>query len=160
MPIEPGDRVTLEYIGRKSNGMVFDTSRDSVAEESGLAEEFPDREFQTLTIDIGAGRVIEGLEEGLQGLKEGERAVITVAPQEGYGERTDENVVTYDVETFERILQGDEIEVGMHVQSQQGDVGQVTRADEESVEVDFNHELAGETLEFEVEILSIEKGDA
>ncbi|MFB6300612.1 MAG: peptidylprolyl isomerase [Halobacteriales archaeon] len=160
MPIETGDRVTLEYIGRRDDGSVFDTSRESVATEAGLTDDFPDREFETLTVDIGAGRVIEGLEDGLLGLKEGERAVISIAPADAYGERSDENVVTYDIETFERILQGDEIEVGMHVQSQQGDVGRVTRADDESVEVDFNHELAGETLEFEVEILDIEKAES
>lgn len=160
MPIETGDRVTLEYIGRRTDGSVFDTSRESVADEAGLIEDFPDREFDALVVDIGAEQIIEGLEDGLLGLKEGERAVITVDPDAGYGHPSDENVVTYDIETFERILQGEEIEVGMHVQSQQGDVGQVTRVDNDEVEVDFNHELAGESLEFEVEILDIEKNGA
>jgi peptidylprolyl isomerase len=81
---------------------------------------------------------------------------VTVPPEAGYGHREEERVVTFERAEFDRILQGGEPELGMHVQDQQGTLGEVTAIDEESVEVDFNHELAGETIEFEVEILDVE----
>ncbi|MFB6217789.1 MAG: peptidylprolyl isomerase [Halobacteriaceae archaeon] len=156
MPIADGDTVTFEYVGRLPDGTVFDTSRESVAREAGLHEQHPDREYEPLTVEVGAGRIVEGLERELHGLEAGDTATITVAPEDGYGHREEERVVTFDREEFESILQGADPELGMHVQDQQGTMGEVVSVDEGEVDVDFNHELAGETIEFEVEILDIE----
>ena len=62
--IADGDSVTPEYAGRLTDGTVFDISRASVAEEAGLTEAQPDRGYTPLTVEAGAGRVIEGTEEG------------------------------------------------------------------------------------------------
>ena len=70
MAIENGDQVTIEYVGQLNDGTVFDTSRESVAEESGLNEVQPEREFAPLTVQIGDGEIIEGLEDNLIGLEE------------------------------------------------------------------------------------------
>jgi len=43
----------------------------------------------------------------------------------------------------------------LHVQAQNGLHGDVTAVKEDSVEIDFNHQLAGETLTFEVEIVEV-----
>ena len=53
MSIDTGDSVTLEYTGRLDDETVFDTSRKSVAEETGLAEVQPDREYAPLTVEVG-----------------------------------------------------------------------------------------------------------
>jgi len=63
MTIATGDSVTLEYTGRLDDETVFDTSRKSVAEETGLAEAQPDREYAPLTVEIGDEQIIEGMEE-------------------------------------------------------------------------------------------------
>lgn len=63
MSITTGNSVTLEYTGRLDDGTVFDSSPESVAEEAGLGEAQPDREYTPLTVDVGAGQVIEGMEE-------------------------------------------------------------------------------------------------
>lgn len=156
MAIEIGDQVRFEYTGRLTDGTVFDTSRESVAEEAGLADDHPDREFAPLTVEIGAGRIIEGLEDGLVGLEEGDVETITVSPDEAYGESSDDQVMTYEPSVFRQMLEGEDPEVGMHVQTQQGEIGEVVHIDSDVIRVDFNHELAGETLEFEIEILDIE----
>ena len=49
MTIDTGDAVTLEYTGRLDDDTVFDTSRQTVADETGLAEAQPDREYAPLT---------------------------------------------------------------------------------------------------------------
>ena len=68
MTIATGDTVEFEYTGSLDDGTVFDTSRESVANESDLATSQPNREYTPLTVEIGAGRVIEGLEDALVGL--------------------------------------------------------------------------------------------
>lgn len=158
MGIEPGDQATIEYTGRLTDedGTVFDTSRERVAEEAGLAGAQPDREFEPITVEPGAGQLIEGFEEGLMGLEEGDAETITVPPEKGYGEKSDDRIMEEDRDEFEGLLDGETPEVGMMIQTEQQQVGEIIHVDEEVVRIDFNHELAGETLEFDVEVVSID----
>lgn len=155
MVIERGDEVTIEYVGRLNDDTVFDTSREPVAEEAGLTDAESDREYAPLTVSIGDGRIIEGLEEGLVGMEKGDAETITVPPEKAYGEPNDEQVVEHDRDEFEQILQGETPEEGMVIQTQQGEFGEVVSVDDEVVRIDFNHELAGETLEFDVEVVDV-----
>lgn len=156
MGITDGDAVTIEYTGRLDDGTVFDTSIEAVAAETGLDAQQPDRDYSPLTFEMGASEVIPGLEEGLRDLEAGDEETVTIPPAEAYGEVSDERVIEYEREEFESMLQGVEAEPGMHVQTADGAPGEVQTVGEEHVEVDFNHELAGETLEFEVEIVDVQ----
>ena len=156
MAISNGDTVTIEYTGRLDDGTVFDTSLESVATEEGLADDQPDREYQPLTVEIGAGRIIEGLEEGLIGMEAGDEDSVTIEPEQAYGERTDDRVVDYDAAEFREMLGGRNPEVGLEIQTEEGLPGEVVDVDDETVRVDFNHKLAGETLTFDVEVVSVE----
>ena len=157
MPIEPGDSVTNEYVGRFEDGSVFDTSRYEVAAEHDLLDskgEDPS-EYPALAFTVGAGEVIEGLDDAFVGMNEGETDTVTIPPEAAYGEVEDERIREYDPETFEGMV-GQAPEVGMHVHAENGLHGDVVAVREDAVEVDFNHELAGKTLVFEVEIVEIE----
>ena len=156
MAISDGDAVTIEYTGRLQDGTVFDTSQRDVAEEIGLAAAQPDREYGPLTVEVGDGRVIEGLEEALVGMEAGDERTVTLPPEKAYGEPTDERVLEYETANFREMLGGEEPTEGMNVRGQRGEIGEVVDVDEETVRVDFNHELAGETLEFEVEVVEVE----
>ncbi|WP_436910346.1 FKBP-type peptidyl-prolyl cis-trans isomerase [Halosimplex marinum] len=156
MAISTGDTVTIEYTGRLDDGSVFDTSLESVAEEEGLTEDQPDRDYQPLTVEIGSGRIIEGLEDGLVGMEAGEEDTVEIEPEQAYGEYTDDRVVEYGADEFAEMLGGREIEEGLEIQTEEGLPGEVVDADDETVTVDFNHELAGEALTFEVEVVAVE----
>jgi len=156
MAISNGDTVTIEYTGRLDDGTVFDTSLESVATEEGLADDQPERDYQPLTVEIGAGRIIEGLEEGLIGMEAGDEDSVTIEPEQAYGERTDDRVVEYDADEFRQMLGGRDPEVGLEIQTEEGLPGEVVDVDDDTVRVDFNHELAGETLTFDVEVVSVE----
>ncbi len=156
MTIETGDEVEIEYIGRIKDGEIFDTSRKTIAEETGLIDKFPDdKDFSPLKVRIGEEQIIEGLEEGLIGLEKGETRKITVPPEKGYGEVSDKKIETYDISEFERMLQGQTPKEGMRLQSAEGEIGTITKVDSNEVKIDFNHELSGETIEFEIEVKDI-----
>ncbi|WP_276271262.1 FKBP-type peptidyl-prolyl cis-trans isomerase [Haloarcula litorea] len=156
MPIEPGDGVTIHYVGRFEGGSVFDTSRADVAREHGLleAQGTDESDYRPLAFTVGAGDIIEGLDEAVVGLTAGETATVTVPPEKAYGEADESKVREYDHGTFESMV-GTEPEVGLHVEAENGLHGDVTAVREGSVEVDFNHELAGETLVFEIEVVEV-----
>jgi FKBP-type peptidyl-prolyl cis-trans isomerase 2 len=86
----------------------------------------------------------------------GDEETMTLPPEVAYGDPSADRIVDYDPDEFAEALQGEDAVVGMHVQSQQGAFGKVVRADDEVVRVDFNHELAGETLSFEVEVVDVQ----
>lgn len=156
MSIATGDSVTLEYTGRLDDGTVFDTSREDVATEHGLAEAQPDREYAPLTVEIGAGQVIEGMEEGLVGLDEGASTTLTIPPEDGYGEWSEERVQEFETDELRELVGSQNIEEGAYLEAQNGQMGELVHVDEETVRADFNPELAGETLAFDVEIVSVD----
>jgi len=155
MAIKAGDAVTIEYTGRLADGTVFDTSRETVADETGLAEAHPDREYTPLTVEIGSERVIEGLEQALIGLDQGATPTVRIPPEDGYGEWAEENVREYDLAEFTEMVGGETPEEGAYIETEGGDLAEITHVDEETVRVDFNHELAGETVEFDIEIVDV-----
>lgn len=155
MAIEAGDSVDIEFTGRTTDGTVFDTSRESVAEEAGLTEARPDREFGPLTVEVGAGEVIEGLEESLIGLEDGDSPTVTVPPEKAYGEWREEHVHEYDAAEFDEMVGDQTPEEGDFVQTQDGDLAEIVHVDDEVVRVDFNHGLAGETLEFDIDVIDV-----
>jgi len=156
MTITDGDSVTIEYAGRLTDGTVFDTSDEALAREAGLVEENPEREFEPLTIQIGDDKVIAGLQEALLGMSEGETELVQIPPERAYGEYREDRVGEYDREEFEEMLGGREATEGVEVETEEGLPGEVVDVGPETVTVDFNHELAGETLAFEIEIVDVE----
>jgi peptidyl-prolyl cis-trans isomerase B (cyclophilin B) len=154
MAVEPGDRVAIEYVGRFADGTVFGTSEYDVAAEHGLAaaEERDSDDYGPLTFTVGAGEVIEGLDDAVRGLSVGEAVTVTVPPADAYGEIREDRLREYDREAFEAMVDG-EAAVGLHVHAQNGLHGDVVAVRDETVEVDFNHELAGQTLTFEIEVV-------
>jgi FKBP-type peptidyl-prolyl cis-trans isomerase 2 len=158
MPIDTGDTVTIEYTARFADGLVFDTTDPQVAEETGLAEHLLDREFEPLTFEVGDDEIIEGVTDALVGMEPGEETTVTIPPEKAYGERRDDQVIEHHTLEFERILEseGRSLEMGVQIEVKDGRVGEVTHIDPEIVRIDFNHELAGETLEFDLAVLDVE----
>ena len=67
---ERGDRLTVHYVGTLPNGQVFDSSRDRNT---------------PITFVLGVGQVIRGWDEGVVGMREGGKRILTIAPDYGYG---------------------------------------------------------------------------
>lgn len=109
----------------------------------------------------GAGNLIPGLEQALEGSTEGDSLQVTVEPENGYGERTEELVQDVPVEAFSGV---DEVEAGMRFQAtdDQGNVRVVTVTDvgDEQVTVDANHPLAGQKLHFDVSVVEVRPASA
>jgi FKBP-type peptidyl-prolyl cis-trans isomerase len=68
-----GDKVTVHYRGTLENGTIFDESY---------------KRGQPFTFNLGAGQVIKGWDEGVAGMKEGGKRVLTIPPHLAYGSRS------------------------------------------------------------------------
>jgi len=106
----------------------------------------------------GADNIVPGLETELVGLKVGDSKKVTVSPELGYGELNPALKIQVARNAFP---DGAEIAEGMQFAA---DVGQgqpmpfvVEKVAGDEVFLDGNHPLAGQTLHFDVEVLSVRK---
>lgn len=101
----------------------------------------------------GAGNIIPGLENALEGKAVGDSLTVAVTAAEGYGEVQKELIQEVPREAFQGI---DTIELGMQFEAQTGQGGTVPvtviAVTDETVTVDGNHPLAGKNLNFDVTI--------
>ena len=107
------------------------------------------------TYNHGEGEIVPGLEEALEGMKEGEKKSISVPPEKGYGEANPDAMQKVPRAAFQG---GGELAVGEMVLGQAGGhefQAKIVALDDEEVTLDLNHPLAGKTLEFQVEIMAV-----
>jgi peptidylprolyl isomerase len=147
--VENGDTISVDYVGKLEDGTVFDTSVKEEAIEAGIYNQM--RDYEPLTFTVGAGQMIQGFDEGVVGMDVGERKTLEIPPEAAYGE--------YDPE-LTRELPVDAVsftpEVGMQLATDTGLRGIIKEVGKKSFIIDFNHELAGKTLLFEVTVVSLE----
>jgi FKBP-type peptidyl-prolyl cis-trans isomerase SlyD len=115
---------------------------------------------QPLTYLQGAGNIVPGLEEAMEGHQVGDSFKVDVPAEEGYGVHHEGLVQDVPRAAFQGV---DEIEPGMSFQAQtpQGVHSvTVTKVTADTVTVDGNHPLAGQTLHFDVEITDVRAASA
>ncbi|MDF2178228.1 FKBP-type peptidyl-prolyl cis-trans isomerase [Aliiglaciecola sp. CAU 1673] len=108
---------------------------------------------------IGDGSLTANFEACLMGLKEGDKKSFTLAPEDAFGLPNPDNIHHFDRSRFSADAPAKE---GMIIAfTQPGGVeipGIVRSVAGDSVTVDFNHPLAGQTVTFDVEILKVGQG--
>ena len=110
---------------------------------------------EPMTYLHGAQNIIPGLEKALEGKSVGDELEVTIAPEDAYGEYSDERVQQVPMEAFQGV---EKVEPGMAftAQTEQGPINLVvTEVDEAVVTVDANHPLAGKSLQFSVKVDSV-----
>ena len=80
---QKGDTISVHYLGRYPGGKVFDTSMEKEAKSAGLYN--PARDYKPLQVILGAGKVIQGFDEALIGMKVNEEKEVVIPPEKAYG---------------------------------------------------------------------------
>ncbi|MCD6373342.1 MAG: FKBP-type peptidyl-prolyl cis-trans isomerase [Thermococcus sp.] len=154
MKVQKGDVIRLNYTGRvKETGEIFDTTYEEVAKEAGIYSE--NAVYGPVPIAVGAGHVLKGLDEQLEGLEVGKKYEITVPPEKGFGKRDPKLVKTFTLGQFRRqgIYPFPGMPVEIETESGRKLKGKVMTVSGGRVRVDFNHPYAGKHLVYEVEII-------
>ena len=101
------------------------------------------------------------MEKALSGKSAGDQLTVEVSPQEGYSEVDSKEIKTVDKPVFRGV---DSIQVGMTFNAQSVDGSsksiKATAIEGDKITIDSNHPLAGITLHFEVQVISIRKATA
>lgn len=138
--VKKGDKIRVHYTGKLKDGKEFDSSLNR----------------EPLEFEVGAGNVIAGFENAVMDLKPGEKKTVTIPPDKAYGDRDEKLFVEMPKKS---VPEGVNPEVGMRLQlvNAQGQAVPVvvTEILEDTVRLDANHPLAGETLVFDIEVVEI-----
>jgi FKBP-type peptidyl-prolyl cis-trans isomerase SlyD len=145
MKITNGCVVAMDYTLKTEDGSLIDTSEGD----------------EPLWYLHGSGQIVPGLEAALTGRQAGDKLEAVVKPEDGYGLRRSDRVLTVP---RSRLPEGPEPEVGMQLEAQ-GRRGEqvilwVTEVNGDQVTLDGNHPLAGHTLYFEVEVKHVREATA
>lgn len=140
--IEPNARVVLDYTLRDADDEVLDASNVDDGEP--------------IVYVHGYGMLVPGLEKALAGLTEGDEKDIVIPPEEGFGERDEELVLEVDRSELPRpdaVAIGDELVA----ESPEGEeaIVRVVDVTPDTVLLDGNHPLAGETLRYSVHVREV-----
>lgn len=151
--MDKGSLVYINYTLRvKGEDKVVETTVEDVAKKSGIYN--PAVTYKPMLVAVGDKWVIEGLDEALLSMKEGEKRVVEVPPSKGYGERDPSKIKLVPIRKFgeeaSKLKVGDQVEIN-------GQVGRVTYIGSGRVAIDFNHRLAGKTLVYDVEVVKVLK---
>ena len=135
-----GDRVKINYTGTLKDGTVFDTSAGR----------------EPLNFTIGSGQVIPGFEEAVLGMNQGESKTVTVPVDKAYGPRNEEMVIKAP---RAHVPPDIDPQVGQKLQmgGPNGEliVVQVVAVTDEHITLDANPPLAGQDLNFDIELVEI-----
>lgn len=140
MEAKKGDSVQVHYTGRLEDGSVFDTSASR----------------EPLGFTLGDGNMIKGFDAAVYGMGIGDKKTVTIPAAEAYGVRRDDMMIEVPREHVPADILP-EIGLSLVLQDEGGRPMPVTVVfvDEEKITLDANHELAGQDLIFEIELVKI-----
>jgi FKBP-type peptidyl-prolyl cis-trans isomerase 2 len=144
--VAKGDFIEINYTGKTSNGIVFDTTYEDVAKKSGLNPNVP---YKPARVCIGQNQLLAGLEKGLEG-KEPGKYTIEIAAEDAFGKKDTKKIQLIPTSKFTK----DKLRPvpGMQVKVD-GQVATIKRVSGGRVLVDFNHPLAGVDVTYDVNII-------
>ena len=149
--IKVWDNIVVDYIWRLDDGSVFDTSIESIAKACGKYSEGRDY-TQWLSFEVWAGQMIKWFDNWVVWMKLWQTKTVKFGPDEWYGQRNEEYVLTYTKEEvgwdLSQFQEWQTIYLGIWA------AAKIVKVTDKDVTLDLNHELAWKDLIFDITIKS------
>ena len=140
--VKVGDTVRVHYKGTLNDGTLFDSSEGR----------------EPLEFQAGSGMVIKGFDDGVMGMAIGDKKTIHIPVEEAYGDLNPDMIFDFNRAEIPADIP---LVVGetLHMHNGQQTVPVIIRElTEETVKLDANHPLAGQPLNFDLELVEIIEG--
>jgi FKBP-type peptidyl-prolyl cis-trans isomerase 2 len=141
-----GDFVRLHYTGKLPDGTIFDTTDAEVAKKAGIDGT---KKFHPVTICVGQGMLLKGLDEEL--LKHDASFTATIPSEKAFGKKNPELLKI--IPTMQLHKQQINPQPGMQLNID-GAYGIVRSSSSGRTVVDFNHPLASQDVTYDVRIMA------
>ena len=136
-----GDNVKVQYTGKFEDGKIFDTTKD----------------IEPLSFELGSGNVIEGFDDAVVGMEQGESKTVIIPPDKGYGEYNKELVINV---SRSNLPPGLDPQIGQKISANHSGNNSkisftIVEIEDDVLTLDANHVLAGRNLVFDIELIEI-----
>lgn len=137
---QQGDKVKIHFVAKLETGHKVDMSQTKPFE-----------------IILGKHNVITGLEEGIIGMKIGEKRRVEIKPEKAYGQRQKDLIAEIPIESLPEMKKIPEKGEILQFNTQKGKkvFGRIIDIGQNSVIIDMNHPLAGHKLYYDVVLMEI-----
>lgn len=137
-----GDLVSVHYTGQLEDGEVFDSTEGEEAHR----------------FIAGAGTVIPGIDEAVVGMAVGQEKEITLEPEKAYGSYDDNLKQSFPRDMFsDDAVPQEGMLVAVNTTTGQQIPATINKVEDERVELDFNHPLAGKTLTYKLKLVDVQE---
>jgi peptidylprolyl isomerase len=141
--VKSGDTIKVHYRGTLNDGSVFDSSEDR----------------EPLEFEVGGGMVIKGFDDGVLGMKNGDKKSVNIPALEAYGVSNPEMIFDFE---RDKIPTDMPLEVGGMINMNNGQQTvpvKIIEVSDSSIKLDANHPMAGLDLNFDLELISIQTNE-
>jgi len=140
MQVKDGDKIRVHYHGKLHNGETFDSSKGR----------------EPLEFTVGSGQVIKGFDEGVKGMKAGDKKTVEIPAEDAYGDKDETAIFEFPKDQLPaNITPEPGLQLAMTDGSGQSFPVKVAEVRDDVVVFDANHHLAGEDLIFDLELVEI-----
>lgn len=139
--IKIGDKIKIHFEGKLESGEIFESSFGK----------------KPLHFKVGEGNVIQGIDEAVVGMKKNQQKMIHITSDKAYGSVEKELIISIKKEDLPDTLEL-KIDQKLYIPFDDGQPMEVriSNINEEYIEFDGNHPLAGKNLIFNLEIVDID----
>jgi len=162
--VEEGDFILVKLTGRTQKGTIFRVSSEEDAKKAGTYDEKKaEQGFYTPEFVIVGkpGFLNEGLTETIKEMNYFEKKSVRIPPTKAFGKRDPQKIERMGIAKFRKLNEGKNPEFGKEFTNKKGQRGVITNVVQGRVIIDYNHPLAGQSLDYNLEIIDkIEDFDA
>lgn len=148
-PTQTKDFILIDYVARnKDTKEIIDVTQEEVAKKEKAYK--TDGIYEPMLVAVGEGWVVEGLDEALVGLREGEEKEIELPPEKAFGTRDPQKLRILSARDLAR--RGVTPRIGQRVEID-GQLALIRTVGSGRITADFNHPLAGKIIVYSVKVV-------
>ncbi|TFF69083.1 MAG: hypothetical protein EU516_01155 [Promethearchaeota archaeon] len=155
--VKSGDFVLVNITGKSQRGTIFRVSSEEDAKKAGIYDEEKAKQgyYTPEFVIVGkSGFLNEGLTEFLDTMNYFEKKSVRVPPSKAFGKRDPKKIERIGISKFRKLNDGKNPEYGQEfVKKGTGQRGVVTNITQGRVIVDYNHPLAGQSIDYNLEVV-------
>jgi len=154
--VEEGDFVLLKMTARTQKGKIFRVSSEEDAKKAGMYEEEKAQQgyYTPEFVIIGKpGFINEGLTETIKDMNYFQKKSVKIPPTKAFGKRDPQKIERIGIAKFRKLNDGKNPEYGSDFTNKKGQRGVITNILQGKVIIDYNHPLAGQSIDYNLEIV-------
>ena len=152
--VEKGDFILVKITGKTQKGRIFQVSSIEDAKKAEIYDEKREHLYTPEFVIVGKeGFLNEGLMETIENINYFEKKSVRIPPGKAFGKRDPAKIERIGIAKFRKMNEGKNPEIGQDFVKKDGQRGTVTSIMQGRVIIDYNHPLAGQILDYNIEVI-------